>query len=163
MDMLEIKPLVRILRELAEERPDAPMITCGDATITRADLDARSNRLARAYGELGVGSGGANVYPAEVEAALESHPQIRSAVVVGLPDDDLGQRVHAVIQATAPLTDDDVRSHVAERLVRYKVPRSFEFVDTPLRDDAGKVRRGAIRDAAAARMTAQRKPAGARS
>jgi bile acid-coenzyme A ligase len=101
-------------------------------------------------------SGGANIYPAEVEAALESHPQIRSAVVVGLPDDDLGQRVHAVIQATAELADDEVRAHVAQRLVRYKVPRSFEFVATPLRDDAGKVRRAAIRDAAAARMAATR-------
>ena len=108
-------------------------------------------------------SGGANIYPAEVEAALESHPQIRSAVVVGLPDDDLGQRVHAVIQATAALTDDDVRAHVAERLVRYKVPRSFEFVATPLRDDAGKVRRAAIREAAAARMGVNRTNQEARS
>ena len=108
-------------------------------------------------------SGGANIYPAEVEAALEAHPQIRSVVVVGLPDDDLGQRVHAVIQATGALSDDDVRAHLAQRLVRYKIPRTFEFVDTPLRDDAGKVRRGAIRDAAAARMAAQRKPEGARS
>ena len=54
---LEIKPVVRILRELAEARPVAPMITCGDETITRDDMEARSNRLARAYAELGVGFG----------------------------------------------------------------------------------------------------------
>jgi bile acid-coenzyme A ligase len=97
-------------------------------------------------------AGGANIYPAEVEAVLEGHPQIESAVVVGLPDDDLGQRVHALVQANADVSDDDLRTYLADRLVRYKIPRSFEFVDTPLRDDAGKVRRSALRDAAAARL-----------
>ncbi len=84
-------------------------------------------------------SGGANIYPAEVEAALDAHPQVLSSAVVGLPDDDLGQRVHALVQATGELTADDLRAHLADRLVRYKIPRSFEFVDEPLRDDAGKV------------------------
>ena len=46
-------------------------------------------------------TGGENVYPAEVEAALESHPGIASSAVIGLPDDDLGQRVHAIVQAPA--------------------------------------------------------------
>jgi bile acid-coenzyme A ligase len=97
-------------------------------------------------------SGGANIYPAEVEAALESHPHVESAVVVGIPDDDLGQRVHALVQPKGDLSEDDLRAHLAERLVRYKIPRSFELVDTPLRDDAGKVRRSALRDAAVARL-----------
>ena len=43
--------------------------------------------------------GGANVYPAEIEGALEEHPKVHSACVIGLPDDDLGNRVHAIIQA----------------------------------------------------------------
>jgi bile acid-coenzyme A ligase len=90
-------------------------------------------------------SGGANVYPAEVEAALESHPKVRSSAVVGLPDDDLGQRVHAIVQGD--VTEDALRTYLASRLVRYKIPRSFEFVDAPLRDDAGKVRRSALRQA----------------
>jgi bile acid-coenzyme A ligase len=89
-------------------------------------------------------SGGANIYPAEIEAALEAHPQVRSSAVIGLPDEDLGQRVHGIVQAEGELSEDELREHLAERLVRYKVPRSFEYVDEPLRDDAGKVRRSAL-------------------
>ena len=92
-------------------------------------------------------TGGANVYPAEVEAAIEAHPAVRSAVVVGLPDDDLGQRVHAIVDATSPVTGDELRAHVRTLLAGYKAPRTYEIVDQPLRDDAGKVRRSALRDA----------------
>jgi bile acid-coenzyme A ligase len=92
-------------------------------------------------------SGGANVYPAEVEAALESHPSVQSSAVIGLPDDDLGQRVHAIVEAEPPVGEEELRAHVAEHLVRYKVPRTIEFVDTALRDDSGKVRRSALREA----------------
>jgi len=95
-------------------------------------------------------SGGANVYPAEIEAALEAHPSVRSAVVIGLPDDDLGQRVHAIVDAPAPPpSDDQLRAHLRERIAAYKIPRTFELVDAPLRDDAGKVRRSELRDARA--------------
>ena len=90
-------------------------------------------------------SGGSNVYPAEVEAALDSHPAVRSSCVVGLPDDDLGERVHALVDATGPVTPAELTAHVATRLVRYKVPRTVELVDGPLRDDAGKLRRSALR------------------
>jgi bile acid-coenzyme A ligase len=88
--------------------------------------------------------GGANVYPAEVESALEEHPAVQSAVVIGLADDDLGKRPHALVHLTTAVSDDDLRAHLAERLVRYKIPRSFERVEAPLRDDAGKVRRSAL-------------------
>jgi bile acid-coenzyme A ligase len=91
--------------------------------------------------------GGANVFPAEVEAALDEHPAVRSSAVVGLPDNDLGQAIHAIYEAPAPIADEDLRGHLAERLVRYKIPKSFEHVSEPLRDDAGKVRRTALRDA----------------
>jgi bile acid-coenzyme A ligase len=91
-------------------------------------------------------AGGANIYPAEVEAALLEHPLIETCVVVGLPDDDLGQRVHAVVQAKEPLAHDELVSFLSDRLVRYKIPRSFRFVDEAVRDDAGKARRTAIRD-----------------
>jgi bile acid-coenzyme A ligase len=91
--------------------------------------------------------GGSNVYPAEVEAALDEHPQIASSAVIGLPDEDLGQVVHAIVQP-APGIDavdlDDLRRHLAERLVRYKQPRTFELVSEPLRDEAGKVRRSQL-------------------
>ena len=90
-------------------------------------------------------SGGSNVYPAEVEAALDCHPAVRSSCVIGLPDDDLGERVHALVDAPEPVTLAELQAWVAERLVRYKVPRTVELVDGPLRDDAGKVRRSALR------------------
>ncbi len=92
-------------------------------------------------------TGGANVYPAEVEAALDSHPAVRSSAVIGLPDDDLGQRLHAIVDVTAPVDEAALRAHVAARLAGYKVPRSFELAREPLRDDAGKLRRSALRAA----------------
>ena len=91
-------------------------------------------------------TGGANVYPAEVEAALDSHPAVLSSAVIGLPDDDLGQRIHAIVQPRVQLTEPELREYLNDHLVRYKIPRSIEFVDTPLRDDAGKVRRSALRE-----------------
>jgi bile acid-coenzyme A ligase len=89
--------------------------------------------------------GGANVYPAEIDAALDAHPAVRSSAVIGLPDDDLGSRVHAIVDATAPVSAEELRAHLEKQLVVYKIPRSFEFVSEPLRDDAGKLRRSALR------------------
>lgn len=99
-------------------------------------------------------SGGANIYPAEVEAALESHPDVECAVVVGLPDEDLGQLVHAIVQVCDGSAVDQIvlQEHLSELLVRYKQPRSFEFTHEALRDDAGKVRRSALRDRAIERL-----------
>jgi bile acid-coenzyme A ligase len=91
-------------------------------------------------------SGGANIYPAEIEAAIDEHPSVVSCAAIGLPDDDLGSRIHAVIQVSEPITANEMSDFLAERLVRYKVPRTFEFVDHVVRDDAGKVRRIALRD-----------------
>jgi bile acid-coenzyme A ligase len=92
-------------------------------------------------------AGGSNVYPAEVEAALDEHPRVRSSAVIGLPDDDLGSRIHAIVQTDdgTPIDVDELRGHLAERLVRYKIPRDFEFTTEPLRNDAGKIRRSALR------------------
>ena len=90
--------------------------------------------------------GGANIYPAEVEAAVLAHPAVEGCVAVALPDEDLGQRVHAVVQTSSPLMDDELRVFLSERLVRYKIPRSFRYVSEPLRNDAGKVRRAELRE-----------------
>lgn len=90
--------------------------------------------------------GGANVYPAEVEAAIEEHPAVLSACVIGLPDDDYGNVVHAIVETREEVSDDELRSHLETRLVAYKRPRSFERSAQPLRDDAGKVRRSALRE-----------------
>ena len=71
---------------------------------------------------------------------------MRSSAVIGLPDEELGNVVHAIVDiADAQLDADTLRAHLAEHLARYKIPRSFEFVRSPLRDDAGKVRRSALR------------------
>lgn len=85
-------------------------------------------------------TGGENVYPAEVEGVLDAHPGVGSSCVIGLPDEDLGQRLHAIVQAD-PAIESSLRAHLADSLARYKIPRSIEFVDEPLRDDAGKLRR----------------------
>ena len=96
--------------------------------------------------------GGRNVYPAEIENALSEHPAVLSCLVVGIPHTDLGQVPHALIHADADLEAAAVRAFVAERLAEYKVPRSVEFVDSPLRDDAGKARRTAVREDVIARL-----------
>ncbi len=91
-------------------------------------------------------TGGANVYPAEVEAAMQEHPSVRSAAVIGLPDEDLGNTVHAIVEADPEaVPPQDLLSFVAERVARYKIPRSVEYTDQPLRNEAGKLRRSALR------------------
>ncbi len=92
--------------------------------------------------------GGANIYPAEVEAALYGHPDVETAVVVGLPDADLGARVHAIVQLKpgAKPSVAGLSRRLAEQLAVYKLPESYEFADHMVRDDAGKVRRSALKD-----------------
>jgi bile acid-coenzyme A ligase len=94
--------------------------------------------------------GGRNVYPAEIESALSAHPNVLSCLVVGVPDDDLGQVPYAIVEAEG-LDEADVIVFLSERIAGYKVPRTVEFSDTPLRDDAGKARRSAVRDEVIAR------------
>jgi bile acid-coenzyme A ligase len=97
--------------------------------------------------------GGANVYPAEVEAALDEHPAVLSSCVIGLPDEDYGNVVHAILETREDVSDEELRAHLAARLLTYKLPRTFERSAEPLRDDAGKMRRSALR---AARLHAPR-------
>ena len=95
--------------------------------------------------------GGANIYPAEVEAAVMAHPQVRSCVVVGLPDPEFGQRVHAIVELAGGAADaqkviDGMAVFLSDQLSRYKHPESFEIVNVSPRDDSGKVRRTLLRD-----------------
>ncbi|OBI47713.1 AMP-binding protein [Mycobacterium sp. E787] len=101
--------------------------------------------------------GGRNVYPAEIENALSAHPEVLSCLVVGLPDPnagDLGQVPYALVHAAegSTLDAEGVKSFLRERISSYKVPHTVEFVDTPLRDDAGKARRSAVREDVMARL-----------
>jgi bile acid-coenzyme A ligase len=89
--------------------------------------------------------GGSNVYPAEVESALDEHPGIGSSCVIGLPDEEYGNVVHAIVQTAAPLTAAQLEEFLRARLAKYKRPRTYEFVTQPLRGDDGKVRRSALR------------------
>jgi long-chain acyl-CoA synthetase len=91
-------------------------------------------------------SGGANVYPAEVEAVLREHPAVAEVAVIGVPDDTWGERVHAVVVPGMPVTESDLLVVCRERLVRAKCPSSVELVDDLPRDPVGKVRKRDLRD-----------------
>lgn len=89
-------------------------------------------------------TGGANVFPAEVESALVEHEAIADVVVIGLADPQWGRRVHAVVQLAAPLTGQEVIAYAKSRLAPYKVPKTVEFVDQIPRTAATKVNRSAM-------------------
>jgi bile acid-coenzyme A ligase len=92
-------------------------------------------------------TGGANVFPAEVEAAIVDHPKVADVVVVGLPDPEWGRRVHAIIESANPAdppTLDEIKRYVKSRLLAYKVPKSVEVVDAIPRSEAMKVNRGRL-------------------
>ncbi len=102
--------------------------------------------------------GGRNVYPAEIEGALSAHPEVLSCLVVGVPDPnsgDLGQVPYALVHTSdgSALDDESVKAFLRESISSYKVPHIVEFVDSPLRDDAGKARRSAVRDEIMARLS----------
>ncbi|HZQ31013.1 MAG TPA: AMP-binding protein, partial [Mycobacterium sp.] len=86
-------------------------------------------------------SGGENVFPAEVEEALAAHPGILEAAVIGVPDDEYGQRVRSFVVARRDvgLTEQDVKDYVRQQLARFKVPRDVVFVDALPRNATGKV------------------------
>ena len=92
-------------------------------------------------------SGGANVYPAEVEAALSEHPGLADVAVIGVPDEEWGRRVHAIVEphesAEAP-TVQELNAHVRERIAAWKAPKTYEFVAQLPRNEAGKIRRTSL-------------------
>ena len=85
-------------------------------------------------------SGGENVFPREVEDLLADHPKIDEAAVVGVDDDEWGQRLAAfVVKSGDGLSEDEVKKYVKENLAKYKVPRDVEFLDELPRNATGKV------------------------
>jgi acyl-CoA synthetase (AMP-forming)/AMP-acid ligase II len=96
-------------------------------------------------------SGGVNIYPAEIEAVLHAHPSVLDAAVIGVPDEQWGESLKAVVQLRpdAMVTEDELIAFCGERLAGYKKPRSIDFV--PLngelpRDAAGKLLKRKIRE-----------------
>ncbi|AHH18637.1 putative fatty-acid--CoA ligase [Nocardia nova SH22a] len=94
-------------------------------------------------------TGGENVYSAEVENALAKHPAVAACAVIGIPDEQWGERVHAVVvpQPGRQVTADDLREHCRTLIANYKVPRSTEFVDALPTSGAGKILKRELRKA----------------
>jgi acyl-CoA synthetase (AMP-forming)/AMP-acid ligase II len=93
-------------------------------------------------------SGGMNIYPAEIEAVLYSHPDVMDAAVFGVPDEEWGEKVHAVVQPRAGREIDlaALGSFVDERLAGYKRPRSWELRAELPRTESGKLLKRLLRD-----------------
>ncbi|ADP82441.1 class I adenylate-forming enzyme family protein [Pseudofrankia inefficax] len=92
-------------------------------------------------------TGGANVFPAEVEAALIDHPGIADVVVIGLRDEEWGRRVHALVEPTDPANPPstaEIIGYAKGRLAAYKVPKTVELLDRIPRSEATKISRGAL-------------------
>jgi fatty-acyl-CoA synthase len=84
-------------------------------------------------------SGGENVYPEEVEEALEQHDGVSEAAVIGVEDQEFGERLKAFVVKDGDVSEDDLKSHIKQNLADFKVPREVEFIDELPRKPQGKV------------------------
>jgi fatty-acyl-CoA synthase len=105
----------------------------GHFSAGRLFIDGRDDEM--------IVSGGENVFPGEVEDALAAHPDLVDAAVIGVPDDQYGQRLRSfvVVRPGASLSEQDVKDYVRGRLARFKVPRDVVFIDELPRNPTGKV------------------------
>ena len=93
-------------------------------------------------------SGGMNIYPAEVEGALELHPDVDEAAVFGIPSEEWGESVHAIVvpRSGCDPTDADLEAHLREQLAGFKIPRSLERRSELPRNEAGKILKRELRE-----------------
>jgi fatty-acyl-CoA synthase len=93
-------------------------------------------------------SGGENVYPAEVEQAIHSHPSIAECAVIGVPDERWGEvgRAVVVLREGAELSEEELVAHLEGRLARYKIPRSVVVVPELPHNASGKLVKSALRE-----------------
>jgi long-chain acyl-CoA synthetase len=91
-------------------------------------------------------SGGANIYPAEVEAVLFNHPAVGDTAVIGVPDSHWGERVKAIVEPRAETTEEDIIAFCREHLAHYKCPTSVDFIERLPRDPSGKIRKRELRE-----------------
>jgi long-chain acyl-CoA synthetase len=96
-------------------------------------------------------SGGVNIYPAEIEAVLVLHPKVRDVAVFGIPNDDWGEEVMAVVEPAAGVAQDatleqELLDFAAQRLAKFKLPRTVKLVDSLPRDPNGKLYKRRLRD-----------------
>jgi acyl-CoA synthetase (AMP-forming)/AMP-acid ligase II len=102
-------------------------------------------------------SGGMNIYPAEIEAALEQHPEIYDVAVFGIPSEEWGEVVHATVVRSpgSSLTGEEITAFARQHLAGYKVPRSVDFTDELPRTGSGKLLKRQLRALYWAGRTAQ--------
>jgi long-chain acyl-CoA synthetase len=126
--------------------PTRPWRTLGD--IGHVDTDQYLYLSDRAT--FMIISGGANVYPQEIESVLVAHPQVIDAAVFGVPDDDLGEVALAVVQPACGADPDTLLAELRElcraKLARYKIPARFDLRDSLPRGEDGKLRKKPLRD-----------------
>ena len=96
-------------------------------------------------------SGGVNIYPAEIEGALLTHPDVADAAVFGIPHDDWGEEIKAVVEPAPGVEGDDalterLLAHCAERLAKFKLPKSVDYTNEMPRDPNGKLYKRKLRD-----------------
>ncbi|WP_332773420.1 acyl-CoA synthetase [Phenylobacterium sp.] len=118
-----------------------------------AEVNADGTLKLLGRGSQCINTGGEKVFPEEVEEALKTHPGVRDAVVVGVPDSRFGERICAVVEGdAAALTLEAMAAHVKSRLAAYKAPRELVVVDSIGRAPNGKVDYKASRDRALAAL-----------
>ncbi|MGV0744034.1 acyl-CoA ligase FadD12 [Mycolicibacterium sp. XJ870] len=91
-------------------------------------------------------SGGENVYPVEVEKVLAGHPDVAEAAVIGVDDEQYGQRLAAFVVLSGAVSADDLKAYVRENLANYKVPREITVLDELPRNSTGKIARRELQD-----------------
>jgi long-chain acyl-CoA synthetase len=91
-------------------------------------------------------SGGANIYPAEVEAVLFNHPAVGDVCVIGVPDSHWGEKVKAIVELKAKATEQDIIAFCRDHLAHYKCPTSVDIIEKLPRDPNGKVRKREVRE-----------------
>ena len=96
-------------------------------------------------------SGGANIYPAEIEAVFHGNDKVADVAVFGIPDEDWGERVHAVVEPVAGVTGDaaleaELLAYCADKLAKFKTPKAIDFQESLPRDPSGKLYKRKLRD-----------------
>jgi long-chain acyl-CoA synthetase len=167
---------VRVLDEHGDDAaagvPGTVYLQMGDATF-EYHRDAEKTRSSRAgklftVGDIGyldadgylylcdrssdlIISGGVNIYPAEIEAELSCHPKVADVAVFGVPHDDWGEEIKAVVQpepgvGTGPELTEELIEYLVQRVARFKLPRTVDYVDQLPRDPNGKLYKRRLRD-----------------
>jgi long-chain acyl-CoA synthetase len=96
-------------------------------------------------------SGGVNIYPAEIESELSCHPAVGDVAVFGIPHEDWGEEIKAVVQPAegaepGPELTQELQDYLAGRLAKYKLPRTIDYVEELPRDPNGKLYKRRLRD-----------------